>query len=251
MSERWLRLYAGVVHDPKMQRLPAETFRCLINIWCIASEHQGDIPAIDALAFILRKPVTRVKAMVDELRQAGLLEDDGNNIRPHNWDGRQFQSDVSTSRVKQHRNRRKAVSGNGQETFHETKETFHETPPEQSRTETETETEQRESAPDGAHPFPKVSSRGTRLSESWQPLPENLADAKSRGMPESKIAGEAERFRDYWIAKAGKDGVKLDWNATWRTWVSRTCERAGYAPINQTPLEKAEAQRKRDWEGII
>lgn len=26
-------------------------------------------------------------------------------------------------------------------------------------------------------------------------------------------------FRDYWIAKAGKDGVKLDWLATWRNWI--------------------------------
>jgi uncharacterized protein YdaU (DUF1376 family) len=27
------------------------------------------------------------------------------------------------------------------------------------------------------------------------------------------------RFRDYWIAKPGKDGTKLDWQATWRNWV--------------------------------
>lgn len=29
----------------------------------------------------------------------------------------------------------------------------------------------------------------------------------------------AERFRDHWIAKPGKDGRKLDWPATWRNWV--------------------------------
>lgn len=28
----------------------------------------------------------------------------------------------------------------------------------------------------------------------------------------------AEQFRDFWVAKAGKDGVKLDWQATWRNW---------------------------------
>ena len=26
-------------------------------------------------------------------------------------------------------------------------------------------------------------------------------------------------FKDYWIAKAGQQGVKLDWFATWRNWV--------------------------------
>lgn len=28
-----------------------------------------------------------------------------------------------------------------------------------------------------------------------------------------------ESFKDYWSAKPGKDGVKLDWFATWRNWV--------------------------------
>lgn len=39
---------------------------------------------------------------------------------------------------------------------------------------------------------------------------------------ELDIAVEAERFRDYWHAKAGKDGRKLDWQATWRNWVRGT-----------------------------
>jgi len=29
---------------------------------------------------------------------------------------------------------------------------------------------------------------------------------------------EADSFRDYWTAKAGKDACKLDWKATWRNW---------------------------------
>jgi len=33
--------------------------------------------------------------------------------------------------------------------------------------------------------------------------------------PQSSYAS----FSDYWTAKAGKDGVKLDWFATWRNWV--------------------------------
>jgi len=30
-----------------------------------------------------------------------------------------------------------------------------------------------------------------------------------------------EDFHDYWIAKPGQGGVKLDWLATWRTWVRK------------------------------
>jgi hypothetical protein len=32
---------------------------------------------------------------------------------------------------------------------------------------------------------------------------------------------ETETFIDYWRAKPGKDGSKLDWLATWRNWMRR------------------------------
>ena len=40
---------------------------------------------------------------------------------------------------------------------------------------------------------------------------------------------EVEKFRDYWTAKPGKDGRKLDWPATWRNWMrgARANSRAG------------------------
>jgi hypothetical protein len=34
-------------------------------------------------------------------------------------------------------------------------------------------------------------------------------------------------FRDYWIAKPGKDGTKLDWFATWRNWIRNQKSTAG------------------------
>jgi len=52
----------------------------------------------------------------------------------------------------------------------------------------------------------KNIARGSRLPPDW--TPEGDYDRE-----------ELERFRDYWIAKAGKDGVKLDWQATWRNWL--------------------------------
>jgi hypothetical protein len=63
-------------------------------------------------------------------------------------------------------------------------------------TETETETDKRK----------RIDARGSRLPPDW--LPEGVFEQE-----------ELERFRDYWAAKAGKDGVKLDWQATWRNWL--------------------------------
>lgn len=50
-------------------------------------------------------------------------------------------------------------------------------------------------------------------------LPEDWATWAREARPDIDIAGTADRFKDFWVAKAGKDGTKLDWLATWRNWV--------------------------------
>jgi len=73
--------------------------------------------------------------------------------------------------------------------------------------------------------------RGARLSQDWSPSPEDRAFAKALGWSESQIDAEAANFRDYWIAKPGAGGTKLDWPATWRKWVRSSKVK----PANQSP----------------
>ena len=120
MSDRWFRLYESVVNDPKVQRLPGEVFKGLINLWCIASANDGRLPSIADMAFTLRTSEAKVMGLIKMLSEAGLIEADETGFVPHNWNGRQFKSDVSTNRVKQFRERKKSVSRNADETFHET-----------------------------------------------------------------------------------------------------------------------------------
>jgi hypothetical protein len=42
--------------------------------------------------------------------------------------------------------------------------------------------------------------------------------------------GERERFRDYWLAKAGAGAVKIDWSATSRNWACKSAEQRGLSP---------------------
>src|SRR5260370_486550 len=49
-------------------------------------------------------------------------------------------------------------------------------------------------------------------------------------MPRVRVAIEAERFRNYWIAKVGQGAVKRDWFATWRNWVLTAMENSHGAP---------------------
>lgn len=65
--------------------------------------------------------------------------------------------------------------------------------------------------------------RASRLSPDWQPSDELCAWARSE-RPDLNIAAQVDAFRDYWIAKPGSSGTKLDWDATFRNWV-RNCKR--------------------------
>ena len=59
---------------------------------------------------------------------------------------------------------------------------------------------------------------GSRLPLDWSPGPDGVAFARNHGLnPEAT----AQEFRDYWHAKPGKDGRKLNWDSTWRNWCRR------------------------------
>lgn len=64
------------------------------------------------------------------------------------------------------------------------------------------------------------ANRGTRLPADWKPTADELQWAK-RERPEVDVKREAESFADYWHAKPGAGGLKLDWAATWRNWIRR------------------------------
>ena len=65
-----------------------------------------------------------------------------------------------------------------------------------------------------------TSGKGKRLSPEWK-LPKPWGDWALSEFPRwdaEKVRLEAERFRDHWCAKTGKDATKADWLATWRNW---------------------------------
>jgi len=72
---------------------------------------------------------------------------------------------------------------------------------------------------------PKPVNRGTRLPHGWQ-LPDDWQAWAEQVRPDwtpQGIIRESITFRDYWLAKSGANGSKMDWLATWRNWIRR-CE---------------------------
>jgi hypothetical protein len=67
---------------------------------------------------------------------------------------------------------------------------------------------------------------GSRLPADFTVTPDMVAWARQHA-PHVDGKRETERFTDHFNAKAGKDGRKLDWIATWRNWMRTAEDRQG------------------------
>lgn len=86
-----------------------------------------------------------------------------------------------------------------------------------------TQTEPTENPPQTPDPntSPSLRSgegRASRLPLDWT-LPDPWREWAFQERPDLDPALTAAKFADYWHAKAGQAGRKLDWLATWRNWV--------------------------------
>lgn len=87
-------------------------------------------------------------------------------------------------------------------------------------------------------------SRGSRLPQDWR-LPKKWGEWSIQelvGWTAETVRQEADKFRDFWVSKAGKDAAKLDWEATWRNW----CRNAKVSATTN-----AEADRQNRFKGGI
>jgi DNA-binding Lrp family transcriptional regulator len=79
--------------------------------------------------------------------------------------------------------------------------------------------------------------RASRINPDFK-LDESMLEWARAKAPSVSIETETENFVDYWTARPGAGGVKLDWPATWRTWMRRSHERGverGWTPQREVP----------------
>jgi len=62
------------------------------------------------------------------------------------------------------------------------------------------------------------ATKGSRFAKKDQ-IPPSWESYCKEKRPDLKPADVYESFADYWISVPGAKGVKLDWDATWRTWI--------------------------------
>jgi hypothetical protein len=107
----WFRMYDAVIDDHKVMSLPKELRWDWFSVLCVANRHRGQLPAMSELAFNLRITEAEALAMVTKLKNAGLIESEQGALKPHNWEGRQFQSDSSKERTQRYRERHRDGGG--------------------------------------------------------------------------------------------------------------------------------------------
>ena len=67
-------------------------------------------------------------------------------------------------------------------------------------------------------------SKGSRFSQTE--LPADWREWTEEKRPDLDPEDVFDRFHDYWIAKPGADGIKIDWFATWRNWIRKELVKA-------------------------
>jgi hypothetical protein len=208
MANQWFRFYAEFSSDPKVQMMPETFQRRLMMLFCFRCNGNETLHD-DEIVFQLRVSPEEWQLTKAEFLRRNFIDNDNRIL---NWDKRQFVSDSSTARVSKHREKKKQECN------------VSVTPPEQNRTE-QIITEKKEGGA-GAPSLAKVLKipKGTRINPDWQ-LPVEWGEwALQEGLTRQQVLDEELSFRDYWLAKSGKDAMKNDWQATWRNWVRRSKE---------------------------
>jgi hypothetical protein len=220
---RWFRVYDDMVDDPKVQRLSPDLFKALVNLWCLASKNDGVFPSAEDIGFKLRMPVEKVKKVIAALHDAELIDTGEAGLRPHNWGGRQFKTDVTdptnADRQRRYRNKHKTVTPTVTDAV----------TVKRPDTETEAETERKQDAAPPAPPLApmndetEVFRRGKQvLGPSAGGLIKNLVKAKQGSIPHARaaieIASTKENPREYIGAIISGTGPPDDARARGDAW---------------------------------
>lgn len=144
----WWRAYDEAVDDPKLILLSDKAHRAWFNLMCVASAYGGILPEIKIIAVKLRVTPQQASAIIAELVAAELVDRrEAGGFEPHNWGGRQYQSDADTtasSRSKKYRDKKRNERDASRVTQRDanvdvTRDVTHESRPPETDTDTETD----------------------------------------------------------------------------------------------------------------
>ena len=210
MSLQWFRTYSRMVDDDKVRLLAFEDRWHFVALLCCKCQGLLDEPGPlmrRKVAVKLGLDQRELDEVVRRISEVGLIS--ARTLQPTAWDKLQFVSDLDPTRNERQRRFRDKVK--------RTDNALHNAPVTRTEADTEADTEAESEFVEAPVPV-AAQKRGTRLPADWRLPPDLRAWAKAN-RPDVDPDIEADKFRDYWHAKAGSGGAKLDWPATWRNWI--------------------------------
>ena len=221
---QWFRWHHGSVTDPKFKLIAhkaKQSLATVIAVWAFlleqasASDERGAFGDVDceSLDCLLGLDDGATAAIMLAMEGRGLVE--GGYVSA--WEKRQPKrervDENSTERSRAFRQKKRQETPEDNDATPSNATQHQETPRvEKRREEKRREEEKTEEAPSAKSPA------GSALPKNWI-LPAQWAAWAQGERPDLDPNRVADEFRDYWIAKPGKEGRKADWEATWRNWV--------------------------------
>lgn len=263
----WFRTYTRMVDDDKLKLLAFEDRWHFVALLCLKGEgllDKGDAPALlmRKVAVKLGLDVRSLEEVARRLAEVGLIEQA--TLQPSKWATLQMRSDTDNTaaeRKRRQRQRKKDAVSEGEEGGHgQVTDESRVTGTDVTRTDTDIDTDKeetvnyskavgaadRDTSPPAQPEATKgkgktATATGTRLPDDWR-LPKSWGDwasAEHAGLTEEEVRRQAAMFADHWRGKAGKDGRKADWAATWRNWIRRCTDMPAARRPSMAPASAA------------
>jgi hypothetical protein len=239
----WFKVDDQLAFHPKVLACPPTSLALWLRAgaWCAGQLTDGRLPAAMLSPFGCRR------RDAEKLVEVGLWEHTEDGYRFRNWEEyqptkAQVEAERAKNKERQSRWRKRVSDGDSNAVTDDVTDAVSADAP--TRPDPTTSKEETSSLPPQAPPAKRSTPKGTRLPADWKPSPEDVTAAAEYGIAGAALTHEADSFRDYWTAKAGKDAVKIDWAATWRNWVRRNRAKVnGNGTVH--PLRPGQSQQDR------
>jgi hypothetical protein len=221
MKADWVRLWHDMPSDPKWRTIARKSRQRVGDVIAVfsfmltnasAAAERGTLDGWDSedIATALDLDAADVDAIMTAMQGKTL---DGQRLT--GWDKRQPKREDSTAADRQRDKREREKQSRDADDSHALSRSVTQSHDLEERRGEREEKEKEEREVEKPH----KAVRATRLKADFTLPSDWRAWAISdRGWSRADVDEEAACFTDFWHAKAGRDGAKLDWLATWRNW---------------------------------
>lgn len=193
-----------------------------MRMLCVCAKHEqkgylsinGNPLAVDAIARLAGVAETEAEILMSELERNGVFS---RNRAGCIYSRRMVKDEKRSQEGRKHKNRGlKEAADKTEENPAPSRVATRGASPQKPEARIQIEKEEPDGSSKKPRDPPEKHRRAVSLPEGWVPSEKNILDAQSRNFTDEEIRHEAERFRDYHLAKGT---TFKDWDAGWRTWL--------------------------------